>query len=198
MRWREGVCSPHPPGNIFGCHNGCGSWGRGGLMCQWHLVHPRNAAQYPTMLYRTTLHNQETSYRDVRLEGQRITRNRCESPSAQPSPLQGPRTFDACGVEITWTVLGLTPLALGRLQRANLLFLRPLSPLGKAPLYLQIEMKGFTYLQIFKVLSRQSRRDKGKDSNGHKELPTKHPTKGKGCKTDFHYNETQITSRNLI
>lgn len=51
-----------------------------------------------------------------------------------------PLTLDAWGVEITWTVLGFTPLALGRLKRANLLFLRPLSPLGSAPLYLKADM----------------------------------------------------------
>lgn len=39
---------------------------------------------------------------------------------------------------------------------------------------------------------------KGKDKNGNEELPIKHPTKGKGCKTDISCNEIQITSKNLI
>lgn len=39
-----------------------------------------------------------------------------ESPTAKAFPmLQEPPTLDACGVEITWTVLGLTPFAFGRL-----------------------------------------------------------------------------------
>lgn len=44
-------------------------------------------------------------------------------------------------------------------------------------------MKEFTYSKFFfKVLIRKVRWNKGKDRNGHKELPTKYPTKGKGCK----------------
>lgn len=45
-------------------------------------------------------------------------------------------TFAACGVQAMCTVLGFTPFALGLLNKANLLFLLPLSPFGRDPLYL--------------------------------------------------------------
>lgn len=45
-------------------------------------------------------------------------------------------TLLACGVLMMCTVLGLTPLALVLLYRANLLFRLPRSPLGREPLYL--------------------------------------------------------------
>lgn len=45
-------------------------------------------------------------------------------------------TLLACGVFMMCTVLGLTPLALVLLYRANLLFRLPRSPLGREPLYL--------------------------------------------------------------
>jgi hypothetical protein len=40
-------------------------------------------------------------------------------------------------------VLGFTPFALGLLNKANLLFLLPLSPFGRDPLYLMGEKKKF-------------------------------------------------------
>lgn len=44
------------------------------------------------------------------------TRRDHESPPTKTFPiLQEPPTLDACGVDITWTVLGLTPFAFGRL-----------------------------------------------------------------------------------
>lgn len=45
-------------------------------------------------------------------------------------------TFAAWGVQAMCTVLGFTPFALGLLNKANLLFLLPLSPFGRDPLYL--------------------------------------------------------------
>lgn len=45
-------------------------------------------------------------------------------------------TFAAWGVQAICTVLGFTPFALGLLNKANRLFLLPLSPFGRDPLYL--------------------------------------------------------------
>lgn len=46
------------------------------------------------------------------------------------------RTLAAWGVQAMWTVLGLTPFALGRLKREKRLFRLPRSPFGSEPLYL--------------------------------------------------------------
>lgn len=48
-------------------------------------------------------------------------------------------TLDTRGVEMWWMTSGLTPLGLGLLKRASRLRRRPLSPLGKEPLYLHQE-----------------------------------------------------------
>lgn len=59
-------------------------------------------------------------------------------------PQNGPacthtRTLLSCGVLRMCTALGLTPLALALRYRAKRLFLRPRSPLGREPLYLEEE-----------------------------------------------------------
>ena len=46
-------------------------------------------------------------------------------------------TLLSCGVLRMCTALGLTPLALALRYRAKRLFLRPRSPLGREPLYLE-------------------------------------------------------------
>ncbi len=62
-------------------------------------------------------------------------------------------TLAACGVQATCTVLGLTPLDLGLLKSANLLFLLPRSPLGREPLYLQKESEKLNWKHLHSTLT---------------------------------------------
>ena len=57
---------------------------------------------------------EKLSHREMRPKGKSGSSGVTVS-HGRPAPFQGAPTLDACGVDITWTVLGLTPLAFGRL-----------------------------------------------------------------------------------